>query len=100
MSDRAIFFDPTRRRWSWVKRFGTLAGLAAAVTASVWLVSLFAVPILPGFEGITKPIVRKMRPMLHIPRHQQKMKQFIAERDRKKLVAAIAADRRPEPARA
>src|SRR5262249_32887771 len=100
MSDRAIFFDPTRRRWSWVKRLGTLAGLVAAVTVSVWLVSLFMVPILPGFEGITKPIVRKMQPMLHLPRHQQKMKQFIAERERKKLFAAIAADLRQKQARA
>jgi cellulose synthase/poly-beta-1,6-N-acetylglucosamine synthase-like glycosyltransferase/spore germination protein YaaH/peptidoglycan/xylan/chitin deacetylase (PgdA/CDA1 family) len=92
MSDRAIFFDPTRRRWSWVKRLGTLAGLVAAVTMSVWLVSLFASPILPGFEGITKPIVRKMQPMLHLPHRQQKMTQFLAERSRKKLFAAIAQD--------
>ena len=94
MSDRAIFFDPTRRRWPWVKRLGTLLGLVAAVTVSVWLVSLFAVPILPGFEGITKPFVRRVRPMLHLPIHQQKMKQFIAERTRKQLFAAIVQDRR------
>src|SRR5437764_2173067 len=100
MSDRAIFFDPTRRRWSWVKRLGTLLGLVSAVTVSVWLVSLFAVPILPGFEGITKPIVRSFRPMLHLPRHQQKMTQFIAERERKKVIAAFLQDRRQRQARA
>jgi cellulose synthase/poly-beta-1,6-N-acetylglucosamine synthase-like glycosyltransferase/spore germination protein YaaH/peptidoglycan/xylan/chitin deacetylase (PgdA/CDA1 family) len=100
MSDRAIFFDPTRRRWSWVKRLGTLAGLGAAVTVSVWLVSLFAAPILPGFDGITRPIVRKFQPMLHLPRHQQKMTQFIADRERKKLFKAILKDRQPSLARA
>jgi cellulose synthase/poly-beta-1,6-N-acetylglucosamine synthase-like glycosyltransferase/spore germination protein YaaH len=100
MSDRAIFFDPTRRRWSWVKRLGTLLGLVAAVTVSVWLVSLFAVPILPGFDGITKPIVRGMRPMLHLPRHHQKMLKFVAEREQKKLLATIAQDRKPKQARA
>src|SRR5437764_8510919 len=100
MSDRAIFFDPTRRRWSWVKRLGTLLGFAAAVTVSVWLVSLFAVPILPGFVGITTPIVRSFRPMLHVPRHHQKMTQFIATRERKKLFDAIVQDRKPKQARA
>jgi cellulose synthase/poly-beta-1,6-N-acetylglucosamine synthase-like glycosyltransferase/spore germination protein YaaH/peptidoglycan/xylan/chitin deacetylase (PgdA/CDA1 family) len=100
MSDRAIFFDPTRRRWSWVKRFGTLLGLVAAVTVSVWLVSLFAAPILPGFEGITKPIVRKFRPMLHLPSHQQRMTQFIADRERKKVIAGFLRDRRQRQARA
>ena len=55
---------------------GTLLGLVTAVTMSVWLVSLFAAPILPGFRGITEPIVRKVRPMIHLPSHSERMKQY------------------------
>src|SRR5947208_10221773 len=100
MSDRAIFFDPTRRRWSWVKRLGTLAGLAAAVTVSVWLVSLFAAPILPGFDGITRPIVRRARAMIHLPSHQERLKQYRLEKVRKSLLTTFAKDYRQRLARA
>ena len=93
MHDRAVFYDPTRRRWWWVKRLGTLVGLASAVTVSIWLVSLFVAPILPGFEGITIPIRRALRPQLHLPRHH-------ANRDRKALLAGIARDHQRLVARA
>jgi cellulose synthase/poly-beta-1,6-N-acetylglucosamine synthase-like glycosyltransferase/spore germination protein YaaH/peptidoglycan/xylan/chitin deacetylase (PgdA/CDA1 family) len=93
MSDRAIFFDPTRRRWSWIKRVGTLLGLASAVTVSVWLVSLFAAPVLPGFEGITIPIKRALRPRLHLPSRY-------ANRESRKLRAHLAQDGRRLRARA
>ncbi len=100
MSDRAIFFDPTRRRWSWVKRLGTLLGLVAAVTVSVWLVSLFAAPVLPGFNGITIPILRPLRRRLHLTHHQAKLKQYLADVERKKLLSSIAQDRKQGLARA
>src|SRR5262249_48498734 len=100
MSDRAIFFDPTRRRWSWVKRLGTLAGLVAVVTASVWLVSLFAAPILPGFDGITKPLVRNARAMIHLPSHSERLKQFRFEQARKQLLTEVAKDHRRKVAAA
>ncbi|MEA2344347.1 MAG: hypothetical protein QOF63_2516, partial [Thermoanaerobaculia bacterium] len=61
MSDRAVFFDPTHRRWWWVKRLGTLLGLLAVVTISAWLVSLFTAPLLPGVRGITEAIKRGIR---------------------------------------
>src|SRR3954469_24759056 len=100
MSDRAVFFDPSRRRWWWVKRFGTLAGLVAAVTTSFWLLSLFAAPILPGFEGITIPIKRALRHQLHPLRHQARLKQFLADRERKNLLAGIGRDKQQRLARA
>jgi hypothetical protein len=48
MSDHAVFFDPSRRRWWWIKRIGTLFGLAAVVTLSIWMISLVTLPFLPG----------------------------------------------------
>src|SRR5438552_15482726 len=100
MSDRAIFYDPTRRRWSWVKRLGTLAGLVGAVAMGIWLVSLFAAPILPGFRGITVPIGRSLRRRIHLPRRQTKMQQFLLDQERKKLLGQIAGARREFLARA
>src|SRR5947208_1406707 len=94
MSDRAVFFDPTRRRWWWVKHLGTLLGLFAVVTVSAWLVSLFTAPLLPGMRGITVPIVRSLRHSVHFPRHQSRAQQFLLKRDRDKLLAAIRKDRR------
>src|SRR5947209_9385489 len=67
MSDRAVFFDPTHRRWWWVKRLGTLLGLAVVVTVSAWLVSLFTAPLLPGMRGITTPIIRSLRHSAQFP---------------------------------
>src|SRR4051794_1561404 len=94
MSDRAVFFDPTHRRWWWVKRLGTLLGLFAVVTISAWLVSLFTAPLLPGMRGITIPIVRSLRRSVRFPRHQTRAQQFLLKRDRTKLLAAIANDKR------
>jgi len=93
MSDRAVFFDPTHRRWWWVKRVGTLVGLLAVVMISAWLVSLFTAPLLPGMEGITTPIIRSLRRSTHVPRHQSRAQQFLLKRDRDRLIAAIAKDR-------
>jgi cellulose synthase/poly-beta-1,6-N-acetylglucosamine synthase-like glycosyltransferase/peptidoglycan/xylan/chitin deacetylase (PgdA/CDA1 family)/spore germination protein YaaH len=94
MSDRAVFFDPTHRRWWWVKRLGTLLGLMAVVTISAWLVSLFTAPLLPGVRGITIPIIRSLRHSVNFPRHQSRARQFLAKKDRDRLLAGIAADRR------
>jgi cellulose synthase/poly-beta-1,6-N-acetylglucosamine synthase-like glycosyltransferase/spore germination protein YaaH len=88
MSDRAVFFDPTHRRWWWVKRVGTLLGLFAVVTISAWLVSLFTAPLLPGVQGITIPIIRALR----LPRHQARKAQFLLAREQRRLLAAIAQD--------
>src|SRR5712691_340409 len=87
MSDTAIFFDPGRRRWWWIKRLGTLLGLFAVVAVSVWLVSLFTVPLLPGIRGITLEMKRTVRHSIHFPRHQTQLQQFLAKRERQKLLA-------------
>jgi cellulose synthase/poly-beta-1,6-N-acetylglucosamine synthase-like glycosyltransferase/spore germination protein YaaH/peptidoglycan/xylan/chitin deacetylase (PgdA/CDA1 family) len=94
MSDHAVFFDPTRRRWWWVKRVATLLGLFVVVTISAWLVSLFTAPLLPGVPGITTAIVRTLKRSIHFPRHQTRAQQFLAKKDRNRLLAGIAKDRK------
>jgi cellulose synthase/poly-beta-1,6-N-acetylglucosamine synthase-like glycosyltransferase/spore germination protein YaaH/peptidoglycan/xylan/chitin deacetylase (PgdA/CDA1 family) len=95
MTDRAVFFDPSLRRWWWVKRIGTLLGLLAVLTVSVWLVSLFTAPLLPGVKGITIAIKRSMR----VPAHQQARTQYLLKRDRERLLARISKDERDRLAR-
>jgi cellulose synthase/poly-beta-1,6-N-acetylglucosamine synthase-like glycosyltransferase/spore germination protein YaaH/peptidoglycan/xylan/chitin deacetylase (PgdA/CDA1 family) len=97
MDDRAIFFDPTNQRWSWIKRIATVLGLFSVVAVSVWLISLFIVtPLLPGMPGITTAIKRSLRPAVHLPRHQTRMQQFLLRAAREKLLAQIAHDREPK----
>jgi cellulose synthase/poly-beta-1,6-N-acetylglucosamine synthase-like glycosyltransferase/spore germination protein YaaH/peptidoglycan/xylan/chitin deacetylase (PgdA/CDA1 family) len=100
MHDSAVFYDPSRRRWWWIKRVGTLLGLGAVAAISLWLVSLFTVPLLPGFRGITTPIIRTIRRSAHFPRHQSRLQQFLLHKDREKLLGAIAKDRVTLTARA
>jgi hypothetical protein len=87
MSDRAVFFDPSRRRWWWIKRIGTLFGLFAVVTVSVWLISLFTVPFL-DIEGIAA-FRTQLRHSIHLPHHQHRLENFIAKSDRQRLLASL-----------
>jgi cellulose synthase/poly-beta-1,6-N-acetylglucosamine synthase-like glycosyltransferase/spore germination protein YaaH/peptidoglycan/xylan/chitin deacetylase (PgdA/CDA1 family) len=105
MSDRAVFFDPSRRRWWWVKRVGTLFGLFAVVTVSIWLLSLFTVPFLPTLPGITGPSIsnvlrRSLRRSIHLPRHQTRLEQFLLKRDRQRLLSQISHEQQVQHARA
>ena len=95
MSDRAVFFDPSRRRWPWIKRIGTTVGLVVVVAASLTLVSIEGEIFLPGIDGITTPIRRQIRrSMRHAlpPQHNAAKLQFLMKRDRQKLLDAIARD--------
>jgi cellulose synthase/poly-beta-1,6-N-acetylglucosamine synthase-like glycosyltransferase/spore germination protein YaaH/peptidoglycan/xylan/chitin deacetylase (PgdA/CDA1 family) len=95
MHDHAVFFDPSHRRWWWVKRIGTLLGLLSVLIVSVWLVSLFTVPLLPGFHGITDAIKRGLR----IPPHKQARKEFLLKHDRERLLASVNSDNKARLAR-
>jgi cellulose synthase/poly-beta-1,6-N-acetylglucosamine synthase-like glycosyltransferase/spore germination protein YaaH/peptidoglycan/xylan/chitin deacetylase (PgdA/CDA1 family) len=99
MSD-AVFFDPTRRRWWWIKRLGTLFGLFSVIAVSVWLVSLFTAPLLPGVKGITEPIRRSLRRSIRLPRHQTRLQQFLLRREREKLLTQIAGEQKVRRERA
>ncbi|MEA2164862.1 MAG: hypothetical protein QOK37_2989 [Thermoanaerobaculia bacterium] len=90
MHDHAVFFDPSHRRWWWVKRIGTLLGLLSVVTVSFWLVSLFTVPLLPGFRGITEEIKRGLR----LPPHRQARAQYLQKNDREHLLSLLRKDRK------
>jgi cellulose synthase/poly-beta-1,6-N-acetylglucosamine synthase-like glycosyltransferase/spore germination protein YaaH/peptidoglycan/xylan/chitin deacetylase (PgdA/CDA1 family) len=100
MSDVAIFFDPSRRRWWWIKRVGTLFGLFAVVTISVWLVSLLTLPFLPDIPGITVPIRRNLKRAINLPRHSARLTQFAAKRYQAKLLTQINNDNRAYLAKA
>lgn len=100
MSDHAVFFDPTRRRLWWVKRIGTLIGLFAGITISVWLVSLFTIPLLPGIEGITAPIKRSIKRSMHLQRHQTALQRYLLRRDRERLLRELARMQSVQRARA
>src|ERR1043166_573948 len=89
MSEHAVFFDPSRKRWSRIKRLGTLLGLVSAVIVSVFLFSVFiATPLLPNFQLATA-VKRSLRRSLRLPRHGTKLQQFLLAKDRKRLLDAI-----------
>jgi poly-beta-1,6 N-acetyl-D-glucosamine synthase len=94
MSEHAVFFDPSRKRWSRIKRFGTLFGLVSAVIVSVFLFSVFiATPLLPNFQLATA-VKRSFRRSMHIPRHATKLQQFLLAKDRRHLLDDIGGQQR------
>ncbi len=94
MSDYAVFFDPSRKRWWWIKRIATVLGLVSVVVTSVFLLSIFTAPWLPDMPGITSAIKFTLKKSVHIPRHQSKLYQFRAKRARERLFTAIAHDQK------
>jgi peptidoglycan-N-acetylglucosamine deacetylase len=100
MSDHAVFFDPSHKRWWWIKRIGTVMGLMSVIVVSTWLVSLFTVPLLPGIPGITLAIKRSLRHSINFPRHQSQLQQFILKRSRERLLKAIVQEQQTGRARA
>src|SRR5438270_13968592 len=100
MSDHAVFFDPSHKRWWWIKRIGTVAGLLSVIIVSTWLVSLFTVPLLPGVPGITLAIKRSLRRSINFPRHQTQLQQFLLKRSRERLLKEVAHDQQIRRARA
>jgi len=92
MSEYAVFFDPSRKRWWWIKRIGTVLSLLAVVIVSVFLISLATAPLLPGMLGITIPIKRAMRSVVRLPHHQTRAAQFLLKKERERLLRAVARD--------
>ena len=100
MSEYAVFFDPSRRRWWWIKRIGTVLSLFSVVIVSVFLISLASTPLLPGMPGITIAIKRSLRRATHLPRHQTRMDQYLLKQSRERLRNEIARERRIQRAKA
>jgi poly-beta-1,6 N-acetyl-D-glucosamine synthase len=96
MSEYAIFFDPSRKRWSWIKRISTILGLLSVIVVSVFLLSIFSAPLLPDMPGITSVLKRTLRTSLHLPRRQTKLQQYLAKRSRERLLTEIAREKKAE----
>src|SRR5438093_4004874 len=94
MSEYAVFFDPSRKRWWWIKRISTVLGLLSVIVVSVFLLSIFSAPLLPDMPGITSVIKKTLRTSIHLPRRQTKLLQYRAKKDREKLFAEMAKERR------
>ncbi|HEV7922962.1 MAG TPA: glycosyl hydrolase family 18 protein, partial [Thermoanaerobaculia bacterium] len=89
MSDRAVFFDPTSRRWAWIKRISALLGVLSIAIVGLFLASLLTTPLLPGMPGITSAL-RHIRRAAHVPPHQTRLQQFLLKRTRERLLTQIA----------
>ena len=100
MTDYAVFFDPSRKRWSWIKRISTVLGLLSVIIVSTFLVSVFVTtPFLPTIQGITVDIQRSLRRPVRLLHHQAKSA-YLFRKERNKLLADIAKDQRLKRARA
>src|SRR5512146_951607 len=99
MSESAVFFDPSRKRWWWVKRIVSVVGLLSVIVSSIFLLSILTAPLLPDMPGVTSAIKRAVRSSMHIPRRQTKRLQFILRRDREKLDTEILRERKTKSAR-
>jgi len=93
VSDSAVFFDPSRKRWWWVKRISTILGLLSVVVVSLFLISLVSTPFLPDMPGLTSELKRTLRRAVRLPRHQSRMQQYIALKARDKLLNQIVTER-------
>ena len=98
MSEYAVFFDPSRKRWWWIKRISTVLGLLSVIVVSVFLLSIFTAPFLPDMPGITSAIKRSLRRSVRLPRRQAKLTQFLAKRSREKLIAEMRRDKKLQAA--
>ncbi|HEX7419766.1 MAG TPA: hypothetical protein VF505_07755, partial [Thermoanaerobaculia bacterium] len=92
MSEYAVFFDPSRKRWWWIKRISTVLGLLSVIIVSVFLLSIFTAPFLPDMPGITSALKRRLRTSVHLPRRQTTLTQYLAKKSRAKLFAEINRD--------
>jgi peptidoglycan-N-acetylglucosamine deacetylase len=93
MTDYAVFFDPSRKRWSWIKRISTVLGLLSVIIVSTFLLSVFATtPLLPVMPGITSEIKRAVRRSVHFPRHQNRLRLYLLRKEREKLLKAVSDD--------
>ena len=99
VSDRAVFFDPTSRRWPWIKRISAVLGMLSVMIVGLFLASLISTPLLPGMPGITSAL-RHIRRAAHVPPHQTRLQQFLLKRTRERLLGEIGRDQQRKRLRA
>lgn len=101
MTDYAVFFDPSRKRWSWVKRISTVLGLLSVIIVSTFLISVFVTtPFLPVLEGITTDIKRTLRRPVRLIHHQQRKSQYLLRKERNQLIHDLQQDQERKQKRA
>lgn len=100
MSEYAVFFDPSRKRWWWIKRIGTVISLLAVVIVSIFLISLATAPLLPGMLGITIPIKRAVRNAVRLPHRQAQVGQYLLKKDRDRLLKSYKREKSIQAAKA
>lgn len=92
---RPVFYDESRKRWSWVLRLGA-AGVVAVGAAIVCLfVSILAIPLVPH------SVLPRARELLdtgnaepNLNDHVKARRQFAQKRDKRKLAREIEKERR------
>jgi poly-beta-1,6 N-acetyl-D-glucosamine synthase len=101
LSDRAVFLDPSQKRWSWIKRISAFLGILSVGLVAVFVVSIVTTPLLPKITSdrlsrLRRTIVRS----LALAQHQAKMRHYIFAGERKKLLDSIGRDQARARARA
>jgi poly-beta-1,6 N-acetyl-D-glucosamine synthase len=96
LSDRAVFFDPSQKRWPWIKGVGAALALLSLVLVTFFWISVSTLLVLPGFATVKKSLSRSA----NLPRHQTKLQQFLARKERDRLLASYAAERKSMRAQA
>ncbi|MDQ6801036.1 MAG: glycosyl hydrolase family 18 protein, partial [Acidobacteriota bacterium] len=91
MQQEAIFYDPTLRRWRYLKIASASGAAFAVLTVALFTFSLRGVD-LPGLPGITTRLRQSIRRGIHLPPHQTRLQLFAAKQERKKLLDQIQHD--------
>jgi cellulose synthase/poly-beta-1,6-N-acetylglucosamine synthase-like glycosyltransferase/peptidoglycan/xylan/chitin deacetylase (PgdA/CDA1 family)/spore germination protein YaaH len=90
---RPVFYDESRRRWSWVSRLGIAAFVVSSLAIVCFLVSILALPLLPH-NVLPKSMVTKDvgNPNPIMTDHRQAKRQFAQKSELRRLAALAAAE--------
>jgi cellulose synthase/poly-beta-1,6-N-acetylglucosamine synthase-like glycosyltransferase/peptidoglycan/xylan/chitin deacetylase (PgdA/CDA1 family)/spore germination protein YaaH len=91
---RPVFYDESRKRWSWVVRLLAASGFVAVIGLTVFVVSILAIPLLPhsvlprsrelGDSGKAEPAMNAK---------QRARRHFAQGRDKRRLAEEVARQR-------
>lgn len=91
---RPVFFDESRQRWPWVLRLAVALLVVAAFALTCFVVSVFALPLLPHNQ---LPRVKEARESGNLePKLTERQKaktHFVLKRDKRQLMRTIRQDR-------